>query len=1026
MLRNPTLRTDRKGDKSGREAVLLTKAVRNIYIRITAVLAAAVMLLAALPVSAFAEGAGTNVVVGVYTDFGISMSGSSVTGISYEHLEQMSKFSNHRYTYVEGTPRQLMAMLAEGRIDVIPCVTPWELEVSQKRLDSEGKKNELTLVGDPIMTKYSAVYVRKGSDMAFMDTAALNKAKIGYLADNRNKYFTDDVFICSEFDGADFVQYSTELQMQADFESGKVDAVIKDCLRQWENESIVYQLATENAYFLVGDPDSPIAGELAAALRNIHATGPYFSTDMYVKYVYGYGMQCYALTNAEKEFVKKQQTLRIAYNVDSDAFAKEGSTVSVSAGNAYAFSRIENFTGLKITFVPCSGLAAGFRMLEDGSVDAIYGGVNTLSVAPYGSYHVSSPVSSAPIAFAGFSYVVSNKFVKVAVPSYTDDIASYIKELNPSAVLIPYSDEEACILAVEKGEADIMCASAFELLYTRSLMNSNIRVLEVLNANHIECMAMKESTVQLNNILGKALASVGYNDDIIRTADFLTMPVTGVAELSRYLPIIIIAAAVLMAGFIAILVVQRVKAVKRSRTDPVTGGRTKAGFVQDSRSALKKSSPKEWAVAVFDFDKFKYVNDRFGYDEGDRMLIRMHQTISDNAEVGEVFARLSDDNFAFLMNTPSDKDVTARLIAVFDEFSRRNALFVKYPTYFSAGVCRLGQYMDSNDSIDFIAAMDRAVLAKKTIKGASGNHIAFYDGRIRDRALREKDYESAMPQALKEGEFQCYLQPKFGLQSRHIEGAEALIRWDSKEFGFVMPGDFIPLSERNGFVVELDFYILEEVCKAIRRWLDDGKTPVVISVNQSRLHLNNDDYIWRLREIVDKYNVPYQYIELELTESVFTEDVDHLLKIMHKLHELGFKLSIDDFGSGYSSLNMLKDIPADVVKIDREFFNGTVNSEKGRAVIETVVDLAKRLNMEVISEGVETKDQVDFLTEIDCHMVQGYYFSKPMPMHAYEAMWYSDLESARAEAAADNASETPEASETPVVPETAQPESAAE
>ena len=252
-----------------------------------------------------------------------------------------------------------------------------------------------------------------------------------------------------------------------------------------------------------------------------------------------------------------------------------------------------------------------------------------------------------------------------------------------------------------------------------------------------------------------------------------------------------------------------------------------------------------------------------------------------------------------------------------------------------------------------------------------------------------------MPSALARHEFECYLQPKDGLRSRNIEGAEALIRWNSKDFGFISPGDFIPIAEKNGFVVELDFFILEEVCRTMRRWIDDGKKPVVISVNQSRLHLNYDDYIWRLREIVDKYDIPYEYIELELTESVFAENAEKLLKVMHKLHEIGFKLSLDDFGSGYSSLNMLKDMPVDVVKIDKEFFSDTMNSQKGRAVITTVVDLAKNLDMDVISEGVETREQVEFLTEIHCAMVQGYYFAKPLPISEFEKLWFDDLEQIR-------------------------------
>lgn len=373
------------------------------------------------------------------------------------------------------------------------------------------------------------------------------------------------------------------------------------------------------------------------------------------------------------------------------------------------------------------------------------------------------------------------------------------------------------------------------------------------------------------------------------------------------------------------------------------------------------------------------------------MLERLYKTVSDHLETYEVYARISDDNFACTVKNGSDSELENRLNNIFAEFDRRNSLFVSYPVLFSAGVCRLGQCVDRYDMVDFNVAIDRCNIAKKTIKGRHSSAIAFYDGKMHDNALREKDFENVMPTALKEHEFMCYIQPKYGTRSRHIEGGEALIRWNSKEFGFVFPDQFIPIAEKNGFVVELDFFILEEVCRAMRRWIDRGLTPVVISVNQSRLHLNNDDYIWRLREIVDKYGIPYEYIELELTESVFTENADLMLKIMQKLHEIGFKLSIDDFGSGYSSLNMLKDIPADVVKIDREFFNGTVNSQKGRAVISTVVDLAKNLDMQVISEGVETVEQVDFLQDIECHMVQGYYFAKPMPIKEFEELWTKDL-----------------------------------
>ncbi len=456
---------------------------------------------------------------------------------------------------------------------------------------------------------------------------------------------------------------------------------------------------------------------------------------------------------------------------------------------------------------------------------------------------------------------------------------------------------------------------------------------------------------------------------------------------AEYIYIWIAAGAVFTVLLVGIIIFFTIRSRRFRDTDQLTGGKNKNRFYRDCEKISKKISPEKLAMVVLDIDKFKYINDRLGYDEGDRILVRIHKTLADCLDKEEPFARISEDNFACLLKNAPDKDLEMRLHEVFTEVNRRNSFFIKYPVNFSAGICRLGQCRGKFDSIDFTTAIDRCKLAKKSIKNKHNSDVAFYDGKIREVSLREKDFENAMPQALENREFECYLQPKYGTNSREIVGAEALIRWNSKEFGFVCPGDFIPLAEKNGFVVELDFFILEEVCKMLRRWLDNGKTPIVISVNQSRLHINDDDYIWRLREIVDKYEIPYEYIELELTESVFTEDAERMIAIMKKLHEIGFKLSIDDFGSGYSSLNLLKDIPADVLKIDREFFNGTVNSKKGRAVISSVVDMAKNLEMNVISEGVETQDQIDFLKEIDCNMVQGFYFSKPMKLKDFDELW---------------------------------------
>lgn len=970
--------------------------IRKFINTLLCILAAAAVFAAGIPLTARASG--DIVYVGANPSFGISKSGTSHYGLAYDYFENIKRITGHSYVYVDGTPEELFEMLLDRKIDVIPCVTRSEAELYTALLSGEDAslpvKTEL-----PIMTKYYAIYVYEngsGSDISYADVQALRNANIGYLAEDAERYFNDGKFVLSNLEGASFVLYNTESQMRADLVGGKVDAVVKDCFRAGEDENIVYMFSDECSYIAVSGEDPLLATEINSAIANIAVSDPTFLSEVYEKNLSGFGAQKMALTDSEKKYILKNPVIDIAYNASSAVVDDPSKVGSLSGLSENMIGKMSLAAGVKINLVECASLTECIEKLNSGEADAIYGGVNMTSMEAYTEYSVTRPLIKSPMAIAGRQGTSLSGTLKIAVPFYGDDITKYVKLLYPGSTILPYDNVRKCMAAVSAGQADVVCAGAYELVYLMNNEYESFSLLEVLNDYHCERIAVKSDNSALFGIFEKSMALIGSTEMMTLSYESMVYYISETNSagqfLDKYLWLFITVAAVLVLVIAALILTMYIKGRRNGDTDSLTGGRSKRRFLEDSQRAVRKTSPEKWALVLFDIDKFKYINDRLGYEEGNRMLERLYKTIGDHLADDEIYARTSNDNFALTIHNASDNELTTKVQNIFDEFGRRNALFVRYPVIFSAGICRLGQCVEKNGSVDMNAALDRCTIAKKTIKGMHSHAIAFYDGKIRDKVLREKDYENVMPTALAEHEFQCYLQPKYGLKSRHIEGAEALIRWNSKEFGFVYPNDFIPLSEKNGFVVELDFFILEEVCKTMRRWLDDGKTPVVVSVNQSRLHLNYDDYIWRLREIVDKYEIPYEYIELELTESVFTENADLLLKVMKKLHEIGFKLSIDDFGSGYSSLNMLKDIPADVVKIDREFFNGTVNSQKGRAVISTVVDLAKNLNMEVISEGVETEDQVNFLTEIDCAMVQGYYFAKPMTIKDFEELWNTDLD----------------------------------
>ena len=241
-----------------------------------------------------------------------------------------------------------------------------------------------------------------------------------------------------------------------------------------------------------------------------------------------------------------------------------------------------------------------------------------------------------------------------------------------------------------------------------------------------------------------------------------------------------------------------------------------------------------------------------------------------------------------------------------------------------------------------------------------------------------------MDAALANREFQVYLQPKVNASQGELAGAEALVRWIHPKEGFIPPNKFIPIFEQNGFILKLDDYMLEEIAKQQAQWMAQGKKIVPISVNVSRAHFTREDLAQHICNIVDKYHVPHNVIELELTESAFFDDKKVLLNTVKQLRDAGFLVSMDDFGSGYSSLNSLKELQLDVLKLDADFFRGADSQERGLLIVSEVIDLAKKLNMKIVAEGIESREQVDFLIEQECDLIQGYYFAKPMPIREFE------------------------------------------
>ncbi len=426
-------------------------------------------------------------------------------------------------------------------------------------------------------------------------------------------------------------------------------------------------------------------------------------------------------------------------------------------------------------------------------------------------------------------------------------------------------------------------------------------------------------------------------------------------------------------------------AVERSKVrtleyDAMTGIYNEQKFFQATREMLDEAYDEKFAFVRIDVDRFKMVNMLYGAEEGGRMICKIAQAVSEIVKKNKkgTYGRINGDIFAICVPYRGKQEVEKMV-----EDLRQNIKQKNEPYYLETSA---GIYMIEDTSMEVTKIYDNATIAAGQCKGQYMVHKVFYSRQMSEHLMQEQRVINEMDEALAKEEFVVYFQPKYELAKMQPYGAEALVRWQKPDGTLVPPGDFIPIFEKNGFVVKLDYYVWEKVCQFIRNELDAGRDIAPISVNVSRINLYNPQFLESIIDLVETYKIPPKYLSLEITESVFSEDATVIQDAVNYLHKAGFTILMDDFGSGYSSLNILKDVNLDVLKIDMKFFSKGPSDAKARKIVEAVIKMAEALEMTVIAEGVEDKEQVDFLCELGCDYIQGYYFAKPMPLTEYQKL----------------------------------------
>ena len=498
---------------------------------------------------------------------------------------------------------------------------------------------------------------------------------------------------------------------------------------------------------------------------------------------------------------------------------------------------------------------------------------------------------------------------------------------------------------------------------------------------------------------GNCFTSVRYNGNLFRIyiaatdiRDWNLFGIESVNEVNRFTSQMILITRIafsLVLAVVILLVFYGYRALKKKNReliqyayyDPLTGAYNSEKFQQELTEVMK--GQEAWALAGMNIRQFKFINEIFGRNQADSLLCHVKEVMENNMEEGEYFCRNSADMFLMLLKASDKKNIQERIRKIMGDISAFSANWRR--NYEIQMYCGISLIPAGGKKDTATMQTTHTMFALEKARTLPRNSIWFYDLELHQEEILQNYVESHMNQALEAGEFKMYLQPKFELKTGKLVGAETLVRWIPEDGKVIYPGQFIPIFERNGFCAALDMYMTEQVCRQLRRWRDENGQVVPVSVNQSKILFYEADYVERMEKLIKKYQVPAEWITLEILEGLAMENIDKLNQVILRLKKIGFRISMDDFGSGYSSLNILGNLRIDELKLDKGFFKELEGADRRRQtiIIEHIIEISKSLKISTVAEGIETEGDQQMVRDLDCDYGQGYYYCRPVPVEEF-------------------------------------------
>ena len=903
-------------------------------------------------------------------------------GYAYEYLMAVARVAGWDLEVVDAGFQECLAMIGSGEIDLMGGVQYTE-------------ERSRTMLFPDIYSgiSFSTLRVAPDSDLAYEDFSAFNGLTVGLQRGNSNEQTLRDYGRDHGFK-VDIEYFDNDADMAAALQSGRIEAMLTPSVRFASFEREVARFGSRPFYFTVNMRRPDLLAALNEAQNRLMASDPMFQSRLLSKYL---AMKTGSLlpptlSAEEREYLSQRPVVKVAYDCGAAPIEycdpASGQARGVSAA---ILNKVAGRLGLTLEYVPAANYSQALNLLLAGRVDLVSGfhrdddqlrSLNLRATQPYAILPmviVTNPQTDSPL---------------IAVPEghISEFWTAHLAGRRP-ALRTP--DFEGGVALAAEGRVRGTIVNSYAANYL--LQNPRYSQLSIVAipgySNELAVGLAPDAPDVLYSILNKGLAVISQPEvnDMLLASLLTTQPRTLRAFISQHpvaaLSILASVVLVIIGALLAILW-YRGQSMRRMsdrlNIDPLTGHWSMHKFRPEAEKALREQPDHPYAVVYLDISAFKYVNDAYGFTTGDMALNAIGRYLAENLREGEMTARIMADNYVLMLKNDDERATRARI----------ETLLARLPQIPALNLLQLsvkaGLYFRADREQDISVMINRANYARDVAKQSRTEVMVLYDESIREALRRERVLESLMRGALEKGEFVPFFQPKVDLFTGRMTGAEALVRWNHPERGLITPDQFLPLFEKNGFIVDIDFHIFEKACAWIKAQLVQDRRPAPISCNFSRIHITNPSFPDRLAKIAAAYNVPASFLELEITETVAMDNTAHLVALMNRLQRQGFLIAIDDFGAGYSSLGLLQKLPADVLKLDRSFIEGGV-TPVDRVIIEGVVKIAHGMDMIVVCEGVENRNQVDFLRSINCRIAQGFHYSRPLSASDFTEYWLDFL-----------------------------------